>query len=78
MINTCSTNEGKKFPLADSHYDVVFVIRSLVLNFQRVEIITFHLISENRGDNQGGGYQQNWSKYTFLFMSKLVTVCLST
>ena len=23
----------------------------------------FVLISENRGDNQSGGYQQNWSKY---------------
>ena len=38
-----------------------------MFNYRNKEIILFYLISENRGDNQSGGYQQNWSKYTLFF-----------
>ena len=43
-------------------------IISIYLVLENCRDNRFVLISENRGDNQSGGYQ-NWSKYKNLIMS---------
>ena len=48
---------------------MAILLTSIVRSFRKCGDNLFVLISENRGDNQSGGYQQNWSKYKNLIMS---------
>ena len=51
-----------------SKFQKAMKIISMYLVIENCRDNRFVLISENRGDNQSGGYQ-NWSKYKNLIMS---------